>query len=314
MSLQNISRKAITEFVFGGFDTVESPMTVGVILLILYIIVIIANAATICLIITDKKMHQPMYLFICHLAIVDMVHCTSSCPTMICILITGYKTISYVPCIIQMFIFHLSSVMEMCSISAMAFDRYIAIGKPLQYHSILTNCRYFLITIVLWMVSCAVLSMLPLSVVPLPVCYSVLKYMFCDYATVVRATCIDPEPYFNDASILTTTIIFATFGFICFSYMKIFVVVIRMPLKSDKTKALQTCTSHLVVIVCYYAPTFIRIVLTRTGVVLTMGQRNGLMIGSIIGTSLVNPFIYFFRMKEMRNKVLRVLKKPVNKT
>uniref|UniRef100_A0AAY5EQJ6 Olfactory receptor n=1 Tax=Electrophorus electricus TaxID=8005 RepID=A0AAY5EQJ6_ELEEL len=300
MSFQNISRKAITEFVFGGFDTVQSPVAVGVILLILYILVITANIATICLIITDKKMHQPMYLFICNLAIVDMLYCTSSCPTMICILVIGYKTISYVPCIIQSYIFHVSSTMEMFGISAMAFDRYIAIGRPLQYHSVLTICRGFLITVIL---------IIPVTILPLPLCQSTLKYVFCDYPAIVRASCVDPNPYFNTISVVSFFIIFVTFGFICFSYLKIVIVVVKMSSMSDKKKVFNTCFSHLIVIVCYYAPTFILIVLTRIGVVLSLEERHGLMVGSILGPSLVNPFIYCLRTKEIRNKVLRILSK-----
>ena len=307
MSALNLSRPVITEFVFRGFDTVQSPLVVGVVLLLLYMLAMIVNTANICFLVMDKRLHQPMYLFICNLAFVDILSSTSSCPSMIGILIAGYKSISYRPCIVQMFTFHLSGVMEMFTISAMAFDRLIAISHPLRYHSILTNVRCVLVTVALWVAASAIMSMLPATLVPLRVCYSAVKYMFCDYASIIRSTCADPEPYFNKVSILTSVLFFATFGFICLSYLKIVIVVVRMSSKSGRKKAFNTCFSHLVVIICYYAPTFTRIVLTRVGVVLTVEERNGLMVGSIIGPSLINPFIYGFRTKEIRNNLLKMV-------
>ncbi|XP_076833419.1 olfactory receptor 1M1-like [Brachyhypopomus gauderio] len=309
MSFQNITRGNINEFIIGGFDTVQRPLAVGVVLLIMYVLVMIVNFANIYFIILDKRLHQPMYLFICNLAVVDMLYSTSSCPTMIGVLLVGCKTISYVPCIVQMFVFHLSNIMEMFAIAVMAFDRFIAIGSPLQYQSILTNVRCVLITMLLWMVACVVLIILPVTVLPLPLCQSTLKYLFCDYSAVVRASCVDPNPYFNTTSIISLFLIFGTFGFICFSYLKIIIVVVKMSSMSDKKKVFQTCFSHLIVIVCYYAPTFVLIVLTRIGVVLTLEERHGLMVGSILGPSLVNPFIYCLKTKEIRNKILRILSK-----
>ncbi|XP_007258607.3 olfactory receptor 10G4-like [Astyanax mexicanus] len=308
MSVQNISRQVITEFIFGGFDTVQRPLLTGIVVLIIYVLVMLANTANICFIVMDKRLHQPMYLFVCNLAIIDLVYCTSACPTMIGILVVGYKSVSYVPCIAQMFLFHYSGLMEMLAISVMAFDRFVAISSPLRYHSILSNSRCILIAISLWVVGSGVMAVLPATAVPLSMCSSTLKYMFCDYSSIIRATCVDPEPYFNLVSILTTVFCFGTFGFICLSYIKIVIIVVRMPSNSDKKKAFNTCVSHLVVIICFYAPIVVRIVLTRLGLVLTVEERNGLMIGSILGPSLVNPFIYCFKTKEIRNKLLKMIK------
>lgn len=246
-----------------------------------------------------------------NLAIVDMVYCTSSCPTMIGILLVGSKAISYKPCIVQMFVFYLGAAMEMFAIAVMAFDRVFAISNPLWYPSFLTNLWCILITISLWLVGTSVLFILPASLVSLPVCYSTLKYMFCDYAAILRATYVDPEPYFNSISVITTCIMFGTFGFICLSYIKIVIVVLKMSIKHDKKKAIHTCLSHVIVIVCFYAPTFTRVALTRIGVVLTLEEQNGLMMGSIIAPSLVNPFVSCFRTEEIRKKLFKIFSKIV---
>ncbi|XP_072547660.1 olfactory receptor 6F1-like [Salminus brasiliensis] len=306
---QNVTRKSITEFVITGFDTFERPLAVGIVILVVYMLVMLANLTNICFIMLDKRLHQPMYLFICNLAVVDMLYCTSSCPTIISVLVVGYKTISYGSCILQMFVFGLGFVMELFTISAMAFDRLIAIVNPLRYHSILTNFRSILLSFLLWILGSATMAVVPGTVLPLPFCYSTLKFMFCDYGSVIRATCVDPNPYFDLMSVITSFILFGTFGFICATYIKIVSVVIKMSSKGSKKKMFNTCFSHLIVVVCYYAPSFIITVLTRIGIVLTLEERHGLRLGTILGPSLVNPFIYCFRTKEIRNRLLGVLPK-----
>lgn len=304
----NVSIK-ITEFVIGGFDTTERPMTVGLVMLFFYVLVILGNLLNIVFIISDKRLHKPMYLLICNLAVVDMLYSSSASPTMIGVLVVGAKTISFVPCLIQMFVFHLGGVMEMFSISVMAFDRLIAISSPLRYHIFFTNERALVLTCSLWVAASAFVFVMPATVVPLPYCHSTLKYTFCDYAALVRATCVNPRYYFNMITIISFFLLFGTFSFICVSYLWIILAVVKSSSKNDKRKMYNTCLSHLIVVTCYYGPLFVRIVLTRLGVVLTLEERHGLMIGAILGPSLVNPFVYCLRTREIRCKMLKIFNK-----
>ncbi|XP_042270484.1 olfactory receptor 4D1-like [Thunnus maccoyii] len=148
MSLQNASIK-VTEFIIAGFDKTEKPFVVGVVILITYVLAILANMMNILFIIYDKRLHKPMYLLICNLAVVDILYTSSASPTMIGVLVAGVKTISYVPCFIEMFAFHLGGVMEMFALSLMAFDRLIAInsnkrkmGSTCLSHFIVVTCYY----------------------------------------------------------------------------------------------------------------------------------------------------------------------------
>ncbi|XP_067307796.1 olfactory receptor 10G4-like [Pseudorasbora parva] len=310
MSFQNLSAKNVSEFVILGFDTVEHKLPIGVVFLVVYVLAMLANTANICFVAMDKRLHQqPMYIFLCNLSLADILYCSSTCPSMICNLIVGYKVISYIPCVLQMCGFHLGVVMEMFAITVMAMDRLIAISYPLRYHSILNTTRTVVIGVLLWMVASAILSIIPATVLPLPFCSSTIQYVFCEYASLVRATCVNPNPYFNMISTLTFVLLFGTFSFICLSYIKIVITVMRMTSKGDKKKMFNTCFTHLIVIVCFYAPMFVRIVLTRVGVVLTLEERNGLLIGSIVCPSLINPFIYCFRTKEIRKKIFKFVSK-----
>ncbi|XP_063348660.1 olfactory receptor 6N1-like [Pelmatolapia mariae] len=306
MSLQNASIN-VTHFIIGGFDTVIRPEAIGVVMLIIYLLVVIANTVNILFIVFDKRLHKPMYLLVCNLAVVDIMYTSSASPTMIGVLLAGVNTISYVECIIQMFVFHLGAVMERLALAIMAFDRLIAIICPFQYHSYLTNTRIVFLTYILWVAGSGFAALAPAVLVRLPHCYSRLKYTFCDYAAVLRTTCVDPNYYLNLGAIILFFILFFTFIFICLSYCGILIFVKLS--NNDKKKMGGTLLSHLICVTCHYCPAFIIIVLTRLGVALSLEERQGLLIGTILGPSLVNPFVYSLRTTEIKTKIFRILKK-----
>uniref|UniRef100_A0A3P8N8N3 G-protein coupled receptors family 1 profile domain-containing protein n=1 Tax=Astatotilapia calliptera TaxID=8154 RepID=A0A3P8N8N3_ASTCA len=308
MSLQNASVK-LTYFIIGGFDTVKRPVAVvGVVMLITYLLAVTGSLVNIIFIVSDKQLHKPMYLLICNLAVVDILYTSSATPTMIAVLLAGFNTISYVECLIQMCVFQLGSTMEMFSLTIMAFDRLIAIIYPLRYHSYLTNTRIMVLTYILWIVASGFVAASPAIVVPLPHCTLRLRYTFCDAAAVLRTTCVDPEKYFNQGASRLFFLLFFTFVFICLSYCGILFFV-KLSSNNDRMKMGSTLVSHLICVICLYCPIFILAILTRFGVVLTLEERQGLLIGTILGPSLVNPFVYCLRTKEIKNKIFKILRK-----
>nr|XP_024660837.1 olfactory receptor 6M1-like [Maylandia zebra] len=307
MSLQNASIK-LTYFIIGGFDTVKRPVAVGVVMLITYLLAVFASLVNIIFIVSDKQLHKPMYLLICNLAVVDILYTSSSTPTMIGVLLAGVNTISYVECIIQMYVYQVGATMEMFSLTIMAFDRLIAIIYPLQYHSYLTNTRTLVFTYIVWIVACSFALFPPVTATPLPHCFLRLRYTFCDYGAVMRTTCVNPEKYFNQVAILSFFVSFFTFTFICLSYCGILFFV-KILSNNDKKKMGSTLVSHLICVSCLYCPQFIIVILTRFGVVLTLEERQGLLIGTILGPSLVNPFVYCLRTKEIKSKMFKIFRK-----
>ncbi|XP_063350083.2 olfactory receptor 5AN1-like [Pelmatolapia mariae] len=307
MSLQNASIK-LTHFIIGGFDTVKRPVAVGVVMLIIYLLAVFASLVNIIVIVSDKQLHKPMYLLICNLAVVDIFYTSSSTPTMIGVLLAGVNTISYVECLIQMYVFQLGGIMEMFSLTIMAFDRLIAIIYPLQYHNYLTNTCTLVFTYILWIVACSFALFTLVTFVPLPHCNSRLRYTFCDYAAVMRTTCVNPEKYFNQVAIITFFLSFFTFTFICLSYCGILFFV-KILSNNERRKMGSTLVSHLICVICLYCPLFIIVILTRFGVILTLEERQGLLIGIILGPSLVNPFVYCLRTKEIKIRIFKIFRK-----
>uniref|UniRef100_A0A3B4EZW2 G-protein coupled receptors family 1 profile domain-containing protein n=1 Tax=Pundamilia nyererei TaxID=303518 RepID=A0A3B4EZW2_9CICH len=298
----------VKHFIIGGFDTVKRPVAVGVVMLIIYILAIFANTVNILFIIFDKRLHKPMYLLVCNLAVVDIMYTSSATPTMIGVLLADVKTISYVDCLIQMCVFHLAMVMERFALAIMAFDRLIAIIFPFHYHSYLTNTRTVVLTYILWIIGCGTVVLFPATVIPLPHCTLKLKYTFCDYAAIMRTTCVNVDEYFNQSAIWSFFILFFTFTFICISYCGILFCV-KLSSNNDKKKMGSTVVSHAICVTCFYSPIFIIVILTRVGVVLSLDERQGLLIGNILGPSLVNPFVYCLRTTEIKNKMVKIFKK-----
>ncbi|KAK2846767.1 hypothetical protein Q5P01_009766 [Channa striata] len=306
MSSQNTSIK-VTEFIIAGFDTTERPLVVGAVILFIFVLSVLANILNIFVIIYDKNLHKPMYILICNLGVVDILHASSSSPTMIRVLLAGVKTITYVPCFVQMFAFHLGEVMEMFVLAVMALDRLLAVGRPFQYHIYLTNKRTLVLTFFLWIVGCAFVAILPATVIPLPHCSTVLKYTLCSYASVTRTTCADPNYNFNLVAIIMFFLLFFTFSFICLSYVGI-IWFVKLSSSNDKKKIGSTCFSHLISVSCYYFPVFIITILTRFGLLLTLEVRNGLVISCILVPSVVNPFVYCLRTKEIKRRIISLFK------
>ncbi|XP_034149257.1 putative olfactory receptor 10D3 [Esox lucius] len=254
----------------------------------------------------NKPLHTPMYFFICLLAMVDIVYTSGISVTMLNVLLGEERRVPYGPCMLQCFLFHLGSSMEPFTIALMAYDRLIAIVHPLRYLTILTNTNVFLLIIATWGVGCLFSGFYTGFLNSLPYCTSnKLPYSFCEYAALVRAACVDPAYYFTIASTLVTSILCVNFGLIFFSYMKIVYEVLKMS-SEDRRKVYSTCVSHIIVVVCFFIPKVLLVFVTRFGLVLTLTQRNGLIIGSTLGPSLVNPFVYCLKTKEIRGRLKNI--------
>ncbi|KAK1168136.1 olfactory receptor 10G4-like [Acipenser oxyrinchus oxyrinchus] len=300
----------ITEFIITGFNDLEHPKAVGIVILIIYSLILLGSTTNICIIVSDKSLHTPMYFLICNLAIVDMMYSSSASVTMLTVLLVGVKTVSYKPCAAQMFLYHMGDLMEAFAIGLMAFDRLVAISNPLRYHSIITTNRILLLTITTWIISSSFMGFITGIVDGLPYCRPVIKYTFCDYPGLVRAACVNPDDYFVLITIVAFFVLFGNFGFIVLSYLKIIWVVFKMS-SDGRKQAFSTCFSHLIVVACYFVPRFVSIILTRVGLVLALSERNGLAIAATLGPSLVNPLIYCLWTKEIRIRVLRIFKSSV---
>ncbi|XP_029510440.1 olfactory receptor 10D3-like [Oncorhynchus nerka] len=310
MEPNNRTTYLVREFLITGLDEVQHPKLVGAAILLVLFLILIGSITNICVIAFNKPLHTPMYFFICSLAMVDIVFSSGTSVTMLNVLLGEERRISYAPCMIQCFLYHLGSSMEPFAIALMAYDRLIAISYPLRYQTILTNTNVCLLILANWAVGCMLASLLTGLVNNLPFCGSnKLPYSFCEYAALVRAACVNTTFYFNAISVLAAAVIWVTLALIIVSYMKIVYVVIQMSSSKDRMKTFNTCVSHMIVVACFFIPKVLLILVTRVGLVLTLSHRNGLVIGSSLGPSLVNPLVYCLKTKEIRGRLKYIFKR-----
>ncbi|XP_029501298.2 olfactory receptor 10G7-like [Oncorhynchus nerka] len=219
---------------------------------------------------------------------VDIMFTTSTSTTMISVLLAEVKTISYYSCISSMYIYHLGDITGCLALSLMALDRTIAISTSHRYPSILTNPRLFRLK------GLGVMGVVAAQADSLPYCQPIIRYVFCDYPAMVRAACVNPEPYWMLPTILGLWLVAAQLTFILLSYVNLIYTVLRLPNNESRVKVFNTCICHIIVVSCFYAPKLVSVLLTRIGVRLNLTEPNA-------SPSLINPVVFCLKTKEIRN-------------
>ncbi|XP_036820927.1 olfactory receptor 139-like [Oncorhynchus mykiss] len=186
----------------------------------------------------------------------------------------------------------------------------IAFNKPLHTPMYFFICSLAVVDIVYTSgISVTMLNVLLGEERRVPYAPCMIQCFLFHLGTLVRAACVNPTFYFSVASTVATTILWVNLALIFFSYMKIVYVVIRMSSSKDRRKTFNTCVSHMIVVACFFIPKVLLILVTRVGLVLTLSHRNGLIIGSTLGPSLVNPLVYCLKTKEIRGRLKYIFKR-----
>ncbi|NP_001243273.1 odorant receptor 106-8 [Danio rerio] len=294
--------KNVDSFIITGFDHLQNQKLLGSLILISYMFILLGNGINLCIISTDKHLHKPMYILICNLAVVDMMYSSTCSTTMISVLLAEIKTVSYYSCISRTYFFNLGDLTESMALTLMALDRLIAINLPLRYNSFVTNSRILWLVFLTWILSFAVIGFLIYVTDSLTYCQPIIKYVFCSYSSLVRAACVDPEPYFAISTMYSMVTLCGLFPFILCTYAVLAYSVTKLA-NSSRKQMINTCLSHIIVLFSFYVPKIVYILLTRIGLVLTLTERNAVVIVSCYVSLLVNPTVYCIRTKGIRKRI-----------
>ncbi|XP_073454032.1 olfactory receptor 5AR1-like [Aquarana catesbeiana] len=294
-------------YIQGITDVSDLQILIFIQVLLIYLITLGGNMAILLLICLDSHLHTPVYFFLANLSIVDVSSATITLHKVLVIFITGDHMVSYPACITQMYFFASLIGHELLILSAMSYDRYVAICNPLRYHMVMNSSIGSLLAISCWFMG--FIQVLPAVVIFSGFsCYTSNKinHFFCDMIPLIKIIC-------NDTSVLDILFLFhgifvialPPFLFTSVSYIFIISTIMRIPSNTGKQKAFFTCSSHLTVVTLLYT-TLVSQYLTPT----SLGTLNAKKMISLFNTAavpLLNPLIYSLKNKDVKLAVRRML-------
>lgn len=298
-----------TFFLVGVPGLQSSYLWLAISLSSMYSIALLGNTLIITVICMDSTLQEPMCFFLCVLAAVDIVMASSVVPKMLSIFSSGGSSISFNACFTQMYFVHAATAVETGLLLAMAFDRYVAICKPLHYMRILTPNVMLGISVTI--TTRAVIFMTPLSwmLSHLPFCGSnVVPHSYCEHMAVAKLACADPMPTSLYSLVFSSIIVGSDVAFISASYTLILRAVFGLSSKYAQRKALSTCGSHVAVMALYYLPGMVSIYVAWLGQDKVPLHTQVLLADLyLIIPPTLNPVIYGIRTKQIRERIWSLL-------
>ncbi|XP_042782161.1 olfactory receptor 6N1 [Panthera leo] len=299
----------VTEFVILGFPHLQGVQVyLFVLLLLIYVTTVLGNLLVFLVVRLDSQLHTPMYHFVSILSLLELGYTAATVPKMLSNLLREEKTISFSGCLLQIYVFHSLGATECYLLTAMAYDRYLAICRPLHYSTLMTPARCAKIAVGCWLGGLAG-PVAEISLVSrLPFCGpNRIQHIFCDFPPVLSLACTDTSINVLVDFAINSCKILATFLLILSSYVQIVRTVLRIPSVAGKTKAFSTCASHLTVVLIFYGSILFMYVRLKSSYSLDC-DRTLAVIYSVL-TPFLNPFVYSLRNKDIKEAVRRQLKR-----
>ncbi|XP_048188416.1 olfactory receptor 4F3/4F16/4F29 [Perognathus longimembris pacificus] len=300
-----MNHSVVSEFVFLGLSqSREVRLLLLVLSAVLYVASVMGNTLIVFSVASDPHLHSPMYFLLAGLSFIDLGACSVTSPKMICDLFRKHKVISFGGCIAQIFFIHVVGGVEMVLLMAMAFDRYVAICRPLHYLTVMSPrvCIFFLAAA--WGLG-VVHSLFQLAfLINLPFCGpNVLDSFYCDLPQLLRLACTDTYRLQFMVTVNSGFICVGSFFVLLASYIFILLTV-RKHSAGGSSKALSTLLAHITVVILFFGPALF---------VYTWPHSNSqvdkfLALFDAVLTPFLNPLIYTFRNKEMKAAIKRVCK------
>ncbi|XP_029800947.1 olfactory receptor 2W1-like [Suricata suricatta] len=295
-------------FILLGFsDHPKLEMVLSGVVTLFYFITWVGNTAIILASLWDARLHTPMYFFLRNLSFLDLCYTTSIIPQMLVNLWGPDKTISYVGCVTQLYIFMWLGSAECLLLAVMSYDRFTAICKPLHYLVIMNPHLCLKMIIIVWSISLANSVLLCTLTLNLPRCgNNLLDHFLCELPAMVKIACIDTTSVEMSVFALGIVFVLTPLSLILISYGYIAKAVLRIKSKEGRQKAINTCGSHLTVVSIFYG-TVIYMYL-QPGNSASKDQGKFLTLFYTIITPSLNPLVYTLRNKDMKNALRKLVR------
>ncbi|XP_008827054.1 olfactory receptor 1D2 [Nannospalax galili] len=298
-----------SEFLLIGLSEIPEQQQIQFwVFLSMYLATVVGNVLIILAIGSDSRLHTPMYFFLANLSFTDLFFVTNTIPKMLVNLQSQNKAVSYTGCLTQLYFLVSLVALDNLILATMAYDRYVAICRPLHYAIAMSPKLCVLLLTLCWALSILYGLIHTLLMTRVTFCrFRKIHYLFCEVYVLLRLACSDT--HINHTVLIATgCFIFLTpFGFMIMSYIWIVRAILRIPSASNKYKAFSTCASHLAVVSLFYGT--LCMVYLQPLKTYSMKDSVATVMYAVV-TPMMNPFIYSLRNKDMHRALGRLLKKP----
>ncbi|XP_074417580.1 olfactory receptor 14J1-like [Larus michahellis] len=299
---------SITHFLLLAFaDTRELQLLHFWLFLAIYLTALLGNGLIITAVACDHRLHTPMYFFLLNLALLDLGCISTTLPKAMANSLWNTRAISYSGCAAQLFLFLLLISSEYYLLTVMAYDRYVAICKPLHYGSLLGSRACVHMAAAAWGSGFLNALLHTANTFSIPLCQgNALDQFFCEIPQILKLSCSDSD-YLREVGLLVFAAFFsfACFLFIVVSYVQIFRAVLRIPSEQGRHKAFSTCLPHLAV-VSLFLSTAVFSYLKPPSISSPVLDLVMSILYSVVPPA-VNPLIYSIRNQELRDALRKLL-------
>ncbi|XP_066475396.1 olfactory receptor 52B2-like [Tiliqua scincoides] len=289
-----------------GLETFHAWMSIPFCLM--YAVAVLGNLGLVAVVATEPALHQPMYFFLFLLAVSDVVLSSTAVPRVLSIFWLGPSTVSFRACLTLVFFIHFVSTMESAILLAMAFDRYVAICKPLRHAAILTRSVIGKAGLAAFLRGFSAVVVLVFLLQRLPYCrVNIIPHTYCEHMGMARLACADIR--LNVIySLFAALLALGTDSVLIFlSYTLILRTVLRLPTTDARRKAFETCGSHVCVILMSYAPAFFSFLTHWFGHNIPRHVHILLANLYVIVPPMLNSIVHGIKTRQIRKGIIRML-------
>ncbi|XP_068964107.1 olfactory receptor 5B12-like [Petaurus breviceps papuanus] len=291
----------VNEFIFLGLtDAPELQIPLFLIFTLVYIITLVGNLGMVALIFWDSHLHTPMYFFLSNLSLVDFGYSSAVTPKVMAGFLTGDKAISYNGCATQLFFFATFTTVESFFLASMAYDRHVAVCKPLYYSMTMTSSVCTRLAVGSYICGFMTSSVSVGDTFSLSFCDSnIVNHFFCDIPPLLALSCSDTH--------INEWVLFILGGFnisfalmvIFTSYLFVLIAILRISSAEGRKKAFSTCASHLTAVSIFYGTIIFMYLQPSSSHSMDIDKMASMFYTVII--PMLNPLVYSLRNKEVKN-------------
>ncbi|XP_005400378.1 PREDICTED: olfactory receptor 10J3-like [Chinchilla lanigera] len=298
----------VTEFLFEGFSSFgwQHRLVFFVVFLTLYLLTLSGNVVIVTVIRLDRHLHTPMYFFLSMLSISETCYTVAIIPCMLSGLLNPQKTISFQDCATQLFFYLTFGINNCFLLTAMGYDRYVAICNPLRYSVIMGKraCVQLVCGSLGIGLSMAIVQVT--SVFGLPFCDGfVISHFFCDVRPLLKLACTNTTVNEIINFVVSVFVLVLPMALVFISYVLIIATILKIASAEGRKKAFATCASHLTVVIIHYGCA--SIIYLKPKSQSSLGQDRLISVTYTVITPLLNPVVYSLRNKEVKEALCRAL-------